>query len=121
LPGPLSGHSHCQAICQHAQESSILYSDPSALNKWGFLYVQFRATAYYYILPVLGYIQGNILLLRKALVPCKPLLWSSSRLYFSSLQASCGHGWTKDERLQHIYRGHQLLERHLPTGLHGNL
>jgi len=26
------------------------------LNKWGFLYVQYRATAYYYVLPVLGYI-----------------------------------------------------------------
>ena len=40
----------------HKNPAYILYSDPSALNKWGFLYVQFRATAYYYIVPVLVYI-----------------------------------------------------------------
>lgn len=40
----------------HKNPAYILYSDPNALNKWGFLYVQFRATAYYYILPVLVYI-----------------------------------------------------------------
>ncbi|TVY49769.1 Flavin carrier protein [Lachnellula occidentalis] len=39
----------------HKNPAYILYSDPSALNKWGFLYVQFRATAYYFILPVLVY------------------------------------------------------------------
>lgn len=40
----------------HKNPAYILYSDPSALNKWGFLYVQFRASAYYYILPTLVYI-----------------------------------------------------------------
>jgi hypothetical protein len=40
----------------HKNPAYILYSDPTALNKWGFLYVQFRATAYYYILPSLVYI-----------------------------------------------------------------
>lgn len=40
----------------HQNPAYILYSDPNALNKWGFLYVQFRATAYYYILPILVYI-----------------------------------------------------------------
>jgi hypothetical protein len=40
----------------HKNPAYILYSDPSALNKWGFLYVQFRATAYYFILPTLVYI-----------------------------------------------------------------
>lgn len=40
----------------HKNPAYILYSDPSALNKWGFLYVQFRASAYYYILPTLLYI-----------------------------------------------------------------
>ncbi len=39
----------------HKNPAYILYSDPTALNKWGFLYVQFRATAYYYIIPVLVY------------------------------------------------------------------
>jgi hypothetical protein len=39
----------------HKNPAYILYSDPNALNKWGFLYVQFRATAYYYIVPVLVY------------------------------------------------------------------
>lgn len=40
----------------HKNPAYILYSDPTALNKWGFLYVQFRGTAYYYIIPVLVYI-----------------------------------------------------------------
>jgi hypothetical protein len=33
-----------------------LYSDPVSLNKWGFLYVQFKATAYYFIVPWLVYV-----------------------------------------------------------------
>lgn len=33
-----------------------LYSDIKHLNKWGFLYVQFRATCYYCIVPLLAYI-----------------------------------------------------------------
>ncbi|KAI9735692.1 MAG: hypothetical protein M1818_006300 [Claussenomyces sp. TS43310] len=40
----------------HKNPAYILYSDPTALNKWGFLYVQFRATAYYYIVPIFIYI-----------------------------------------------------------------
>lgn len=40
----------------HNNPAYILYSDPESLNKWGFLYVQFRATAYYFIFPVLLYI-----------------------------------------------------------------
>lgn len=45
-----------RSVTMHKNPAYILYSDPAALNKWGFLYVQFRATAYYFILPVLGYI-----------------------------------------------------------------
>ncbi|KAI9748954.1 MAG: hypothetical protein M4579_007063 [Chaenotheca gracillima] len=44
-----------RSVSMHKNPAYILYSDPSALNKWGFLYVQFRATAYYFILPVLLY------------------------------------------------------------------
>jgi hypothetical protein len=40
----------------HKNPAYILYSDPTSLNKWGFLYVQFRATAYYYIIPTLVYL-----------------------------------------------------------------
>lgn len=40
----------------HKNPAYILYSDPEALNRWGFLYVQFRATAYFFVIPVLGYI-----------------------------------------------------------------
>jgi hypothetical protein len=39
----------------HRNPAYILFSDPQALNKWGFLYVQFRASAYYFIVPLLGY------------------------------------------------------------------
>ncbi|KAL8965057.1 MAG: hypothetical protein Q9183_004055, partial [Haloplaca sp. 2 TL-2023] len=45
-----------RSVSMHKNPAYILYSDPTALNKWGFLYVQFRATAYYFILPVLLYI-----------------------------------------------------------------
>ena len=45
-----------RSIAMHKNPAYILYSDPVALNKWGFLYVQFRASAYYFIVPVLGYI-----------------------------------------------------------------
>jgi hypothetical protein len=44
-----------RSVDMHRNPAYILYSDPAALNKWGFLYVQFRATAYYFILPVLVY------------------------------------------------------------------
>lgn len=44
-----------RSVQMHKNPAYILYSDPSALNKWGFLYVQFRATAYYFILPMLVY------------------------------------------------------------------
>lgn len=44
-----------RSVHLHKNPAYILYSDPAALNKWGFLYVQFRATAYYFILPTLLY------------------------------------------------------------------
>lgn len=40
----------------HKNPAYILYSDPSALNRWGFLYVQFRASSYYFIVPLLAYV-----------------------------------------------------------------
>lgn len=45
-----------RSVAMHKNPAYILYSDPAALNKWGFLYVQFRATAYYFIIPLLVYI-----------------------------------------------------------------
>ncbi|KAH8811884.1 hypothetical protein F5884DRAFT_293497 [Xylogone sp. PMI_703] len=44
-----------RSVSMHHNPAYILYSDPSSLNKWGFLYVQFRATAYYFIVPTLIY------------------------------------------------------------------
>jgi len=44
-----------RSIAMHKNPAYILYSDPVALNKWGFLYVQFKAAAYYFIVPILGY------------------------------------------------------------------
>ncbi|AEO62377.1 uncharacterized protein THITE_2037149 [Thermothielavioides terrestris NRRL 8126] len=44
-----------RSVTMHHNPAYILFSDPQALNKWGFLYVQFRASAYYFIVPVLGY------------------------------------------------------------------
>lgn len=45
-----------RSIVMHRNPAYILFSDPQALNKWGFLYIQFRASAYYFIIPVLGYL-----------------------------------------------------------------
>lgn len=45
-----------RSIAMHKNPAYILYSDPVSLNKWGFLYVQFKATAYYFIVPVLVYV-----------------------------------------------------------------
>ncbi|KAF7586160.1 hypothetical protein BBP40_009393 [Aspergillus hancockii] len=45
-----------RSITMHKNPAYILYSDPTCLNKWGFLYVQYRATAYYFVIPVLGYV-----------------------------------------------------------------
>src|SRR5271170_1761607 len=45
-----------RSVTMHKNPAYMLYSDPTCLNKWGFLYVQYRATAYYFVLPVLGYI-----------------------------------------------------------------
>lgn len=44
-----------QSIARHQSAAYILYSDPQQLNRWGFLYVQFRADAYYFIVPLLIY------------------------------------------------------------------
>ncbi|UNI20573.1 Putative flavin carrier protein 3 [Purpureocillium takamizusanense] len=44
-----------RSVAMHRNPAYILFSDPQALNKWGFLYIQFRASAYYFIAPVLGY------------------------------------------------------------------
>lgn len=45
-----------RSIAMHKNPAYILYSDPAALNKWGFLYVQFKAAAYWFIIPWLGYL-----------------------------------------------------------------
>ncbi|RWA10816.1 hypothetical protein EKO27_g4289 [Xylaria grammica] len=44
-----------RSVAMHRNPAYILFSDPHALNKWGFLYVQFRASAYYFVIPVLIY------------------------------------------------------------------
>ncbi|KAF8461925.1 hypothetical protein BDZ91DRAFT_797689 [Kalaharituber pfeilii] len=45
-----------RSVAMHKNPAYILYSDPSALNRWGFLYIQYRATAYYFVVPALLYI-----------------------------------------------------------------
>lgn len=45
-----------RSVVMHRNPAYILFSDPQALNKWGFLYVQFRASAYYFIVPTLSYV-----------------------------------------------------------------
>ena len=45
-----------RSVNMHKNPAYMLYSDPKCLNRWGFLYVQYRATAYYFIIPLLAYI-----------------------------------------------------------------
>ncbi|MBE3045819.1 hypothetical protein IMZ48_25400 [Candidatus Bathyarchaeota archaeon] len=45
-----------QSVTTHRNPAYILFSNLEVLNKWGFLYVQFRASAYYYIAPMLVYL-----------------------------------------------------------------
>ncbi|KJZ75292.1 hypothetical protein HIM_05218 [Hirsutella minnesotensis 3608] len=44
-----------RSLSLHGNPAYILFADPQTLNKWGFLYMQFRASAYYFIAPVLLY------------------------------------------------------------------
>ncbi|KAH8779927.1 hypothetical protein F5883DRAFT_689783 [Diaporthe sp. PMI_573] len=43
------------SMATHQNPAHLLFSDPQFLGRWGFLYTQFRASASYYILPVLAY------------------------------------------------------------------
>jgi hypothetical protein len=44
-----------RSVTMHRNPAYILFSDPQALNKWGFLYIQYRASAYYFVVPTLVY------------------------------------------------------------------
>ncbi|WYZ42251.1 hypothetical protein EsH8_V_001146 [Colletotrichum jinshuiense] len=45
-----------ESILTHQNPAHVLFSNPAIINKWGFLYVQYRATAYYFIVPFIAYI-----------------------------------------------------------------
>ncbi|KAB5585166.1 duf907 domain-containing protein [Coniochaeta sp. 2T2.1] len=45
-----------RSISLHRNPAYILFSDPQTLNKWGFLYVPYRASGYYWFAPVLGHV-----------------------------------------------------------------
>ncbi|KAB8220330.1 hypothetical protein BDV33DRAFT_231088 [Aspergillus novoparasiticus] len=45
-----------QSVKLYGNAAYTLYTDPACLNKWGFLYVQYQAKAYYFIMPALVYI-----------------------------------------------------------------
>ena len=44
-----------RSISMHRNPAYSLYADPECLNKYGFLYIQFRASAYYFIIPTVSY------------------------------------------------------------------
>jgi hypothetical protein len=45
-----------RSISLHRNPAYILFSDPQTLNKWGFLYVPYRASGYYFFAPVLAHV-----------------------------------------------------------------
>jgi hypothetical protein len=42
-----------RSVRLHQNPAYMLFSDPAVLNKWGFLYVQYKATTSYFIIPTL--------------------------------------------------------------------
>ncbi|KAA8651635.1 hypothetical protein EYZ11_004894 [Aspergillus tanneri] len=44
-----------RSLDMHNSAAYTLYSDPACLNNWGFLYIYYRATAYYFLVPMLAY------------------------------------------------------------------
>ncbi|KAH8432351.1 transient receptor potential ion channel family protein [Aspergillus melleus] len=52
-----------RSISMHNSPAYTLYSDPTCFNNWGFLYINYRATAYYFIVPMLIYtiIKGMVI------------------------------------------------------------
>ncbi|KAH7026091.1 uncharacterized protein B0I36DRAFT_375978 [Microdochium trichocladiopsis] len=44
-----------RSIVLHKNPAYSLFAEDSALNRWGFLYIQFRASAYYFVAIMLGY------------------------------------------------------------------
>lgn len=45
-----------RSITMHKNPAYILYSDPVCLHKWGFLYVQYKAATYWFIIPYLAFL-----------------------------------------------------------------
>lgn len=45
-----------RSITMHKNPAYILYSDPVSLHKWGFLYVQYKASTYWFVIPWLGFV-----------------------------------------------------------------
>lgn len=45
-----------KSVTQHKNPAYLLYSDQNSLNRWAFLYIQYRATAYYFLVPALVYL-----------------------------------------------------------------
>ncbi|KAE8553890.1 putative flavin carrier protein 3 [Talaromyces marneffei ATCC 18224] len=45
-----------RSVAMHKNPGYILYSNPTFLHTWGFIYVSYRATAYYWVFPTLFYI-----------------------------------------------------------------
>lgn len=45
-----------RSVAMHKNAAYVLYSDPNCLNKWGFLYVSYKATSYYFVIVLLAYI-----------------------------------------------------------------
>lgn len=45
-----------RSVAMHKNAAYVLYSDPNCLNKWGFLYVSYKATSYYFVIVILAYI-----------------------------------------------------------------
>ncbi|RHZ64915.1 transient receptor potential ion channel family protein [Aspergillus thermomutatus] len=45
-----------RSTTMHRNPAYVLYSDAACLNRWGFLYVQYRATAASFVLVTIGYL-----------------------------------------------------------------
>jgi hypothetical protein len=98
-----------RSIAMHKNPAYILYSDPIALNKWGFLYVQFKAAAYWFIIPWLIY-----LLIKAMFVGLAQNSGKAQAIALVLIEL----GLLVDQWFQYRYCCGQLLERFLPFNVH---
>jgi hypothetical protein len=88
-----------RSMASYQTPAYLLYSDPQVINKYGFLYIQFAASHYYFIGVVLVYTFCKSCFIGFAQASGKTQDWQSSSLNSSSWPSCAGsdHTWTRPQ------------------------